>query len=438
MRSKLRAFLLGINASYWFLPTLLSLFALGLAVLTIELDRAGAGAFLERMGEWDPSAESARSQLNAIATSMITVAATVFAITIAAVSFASGHYGPRVLANFMRDRGNQLSLGVFVATFVYNLMILRTVRAEQEEAAAGAFVPHISVLVSTLTVLVAVGTLVYFLHHIPASIRINTVLGGIGRRLMHDIECRFPEACRGDDQAGFRRGRPVDAPGPGYVEVIDFAGLDRLALDAGATISLAVRTGDFVHSALPLAEVSGAELDADGERRLLSAFTLANERTDEQDIEFLFDELVELALRALSPGVNDPYTAITSIHWMGAAMASLAARDLRRGPEQDDYDPARVRPLPDDFRHFLRRSFGSARASVAPSVVAGKVFLDTLAGVARAAATEDRRQAVLDEGRTFLAQAETELEGPSLDEMRERLARFEKELGGNSDRPSPV
>jgi uncharacterized membrane protein len=114
MKSSLRAFLLGINASYWFLPSLLTLFALGLAVLTIELDRAGAGVFLERIDEWHPGAEAARSQLNAVATSMITVAATVFAITIAAVSFASGHYGPRVLANFMRDRGNQFSLGVFI------------------------------------------------------------------------------------------------------------------------------------------------------------------------------------------------------------------------------------------------------------------------------------------------------------------------------------
>jgi uncharacterized membrane protein len=438
MKSSLRAFLLGINASYWFLPSLLTLFALGLSVLTIELDRAGAGVFLERIGEWDPGAEGARSQLNAIATSMITVAATVFAITIAAVSFASGHYGPRVLANFMRDRGNQLSLGVFVATFVYNLMVLRTVRTEQEDAAAGAFVPHISVLVSTLTLLVAVGTLVYFLHHIPASIRINTVLGGIGRRLMHDIKCRFPDCCRGDDQASFRRGRPVNAPGPGYVEVIDFEGLDQLALDAGVVISLAARTGDFVHAALPLAEVSGGKLDDQGERRMLSAFSLANERTDEQDIEFLFDELVEIALRALSPGVNDPYTAITSLHWMGAAMASLAGRDLRRGPEQAGYDPERVRPVPDDFGHFLRRSFGSARASVAPSVVAGKVFIDSLAGVARGAATEHRRQLVQEEGRTFFAQVEAELGGPALREMRERLARFEAELAGNSDSPSPV
>jgi uncharacterized membrane protein len=436
MKSSFRAFLLGINASYWFIPTLLTLFALGLSVLTIELDRAGAGAFLERAREWNPSAEGARSQLNAITTSMITVAATVFAITIAAVSFASGHYGPRVLANFMRDRGNQVSLGVFIATFVYNLMVLRTVRAEQEEQAAGTFVPHISVLLSTLSVLVAVATLVFFLHHIPASIRINTVLGGIGRRLLHDIHCRFPDACRGEEPQPPERGRPILARNPGYIEVIDFAGLDKLAREHGVTINLAARTGDFIHPALPLVEISGGELDQDGVRCLHSAFSLSDERTDEQDIEFLFDELVEIALRALSPGVNDPYTAITSIHWIGAAMASLAGRDLCRGPEQDDYDPERVRPVPDDFSHYLRRSFGSARTSFSASMVAAKVFLDTLASVALAASTEERRQRVLEEGRTFLRQVETKLEGPALEELRDRLAKFEREVADASDSPA--
>jgi uncharacterized membrane protein len=418
-----RAFLLGMRGSYWFVPSLLILAALGLALGTLALDRAGHGAFLAHLS---PSAEGARQQLQAVTSAMLTVAATVFAITIAAVSFASGNFGPRILTNFMHDRGNQISLGVFVATFVYNLLVLRSIRAAGEEG--GGFVPHLSICVSLLTVAAAVITLVYFLHHIPASIRINTMVAGIGRRLLADIARRFPREGSGKEPEPRAPGTPVQARSAGYIEVIDFAALDEIAAEQQVVISLCARTGDFVHPAMALVEICDGDLRDECRDRLHRAFSLAEERTYLQDLEFLFDEMVEIALRALSPGINDPYTAVTSLHWMSAAMASLAGRDLCRGPEQEDYDPARVRPLADDFSHYLRRSFGSARSSVAPSPVAGKVFLDSLATVARAAATEERRRLVLEEGRTFLAAAETVLEGPSLAELRERLASFEEDV----------
>src|SRR3546814_1525448 len=139
----------------------------------------------------------------ALVTGVQTCALPIFAITIAAVVYASGTYGPRLLTNFMTDRGNQLSLGVFVATFVYGLMVLRVVRAEDEVPATAAdaaatylpgFVPQISLLIAVALLLLSVAVLVYFLHHIPASIRINSVLAGIGRRLLRDIEERFPKA----------------------------------------------------------------------------------------------------------------------------------------------------------------------------------------------------------------------------------------------------
>lgn len=430
--SGLRAFLLDVRGSYWFIPGLLALFALLASLVTLGLDRSGAGVFLERYAFWQPSAQGARDQLNAVTTSMITVAATVFAITIAAVSFASGNFGPRVLSNFMRDRGNQLALGVFIASFVYNLMVLRSIRGEMESAQP-EFIPHISVATGMVSVLLAVAMLVFFLHHIPASIRINTLVGSIGRRLLRDIAERFPHPGAGEEPKQVESGTPIAAAQAGYIEVIDFKALDTIAREEGVVISLRQRTGDFVHQAVPLANIVGGQLHGEALNRFQRAFSIDDQRSYLQDLEFLFDELAEITLRALSPGINDPYTAVTCIHWMGAAMASLAGRELTRGPEQEDYDRRLVRPISDDFRHFLRRSFGSIRPSAAGSPVAAKVLLDTLVSVADAAASEDRRRAVVEEARILLAQAETELAGPSLQELRDRLTRFESEAAPPQD-----
>lgn len=424
MKGSLRAFWLSVKASYWFLPTILTIAAFLLSLLTVYADRSGGSEWLSYLPWYEPSRpDGARAQLTVIASAMIAIASTVFAITIAAVAYASGNYGPRLLTNFMNDRGNQVSLGIFIATFVYNLMILRVVRDPQQiptdEATAAAFVPQVSVLVSVLTMLVAVAVLVYFLHHVPASIRINSVLGGIGRRLLADIEKRFPDRENGEEPAAPPSGERVKGHGTGYIEIIDFERLDKLAEEAGVVAALKVRTGDFIHPHLPVVEVSGGAVNDELAERIHDCFSLGNSRTPTQDLEFLIDELVEIALRALSPGINDPFTAITSLHWIGAAMASLSTRDLCRGPEQADYDPRRVRPIADDFGHYMRRSFGNVRQSAAANAVAAKTFLETVQGVVVAASSSPQRRATaVQEMEMLLKQAESSLAGPAIDEIR--------------------
>jgi uncharacterized membrane protein len=437
MRSTVRAYWLAIKASYWFIPGLLTALAFGLALLTIHLDRRWGSEWLAAFAWFEGAQpEGARAQLTVIASAMIAISSTVFAITIAAVAYASGNYGPRLLNNFMNDRGNQVSLGVFVATFVYNLLVLRTVRNPEDAPAPGetateavtAFVPQLSMLISGASVLLAVAVLVYFLHHIPASIRINTVLGGIGRRLIAGIEERFPlEGGRAEPEQ-HSEGQVVRATHVGYVEIIDFEQLDQLAARHGVIFSLAIRTGDFIHPHLPVVRVSGGEADEKLCRQILDCFSLGDSRTPTQDLEFLIDELVEIALRALSPGVNDPFTAVTSLHWLAAALAKLADRDLWEGPEQQNYDPARVRPLCDDFRHYLRRSFGAMRSAAARDSIAGLIFLDALCGVALGASSAKRRLALLEEAQLLGEQARHELKGPAWDQVQLRLKEVEARL----------
>lgn len=428
---------LELKGSYWFIPTVLTVFAFALALTTIHLDRVWGSEWLSRFPWFEGSRpEGASAQLQVVANGMLAVSSTLFAITIAAVAFASGNYGPRLLTNFMNDRGNQVSLGVFIATFVYHLMLLRVVRNEPQQGsgavgeAASAFVPQLSMLVSGVWVAAAVVTLVYFLHHIPASIRINTVLAGIGRHLVHDIEERFPVKGGATEPPRALEGKPVAAAKIGYVEIIDYAKLDEIAREAGGTIVMKARTGDFVHPHRPLVELAGAELSEEIEGKVRDCFSLGASRTPTQDLEFLIDELVEIGLRAISPGINDPFTAVTSIHWLGAALAKLAERDLGQGPEHEDYDPDHVQAIPDDFRHFLKRSFGAMRASVAGSPIAAKMFIDALWGAAIGATSRERLDTIAEEARTLLRQAETALEGPALEEVRERVAELERSIAG--------
>jgi uncharacterized membrane protein len=432
MIARLRAAWIGVNSSYWFYPAVFSIIAAILAFVTVHLDRNGA-AELIMAHEWLSPArpEGASNILQVIAGSMIGVASTVFSITIAAVAYASGNYGPRLLTNFMEDKGNQLSLGTFIATFVYAVMVLRVVRGEDEQpstaqdaiaTALPGFVPQLSLLTACLLMALSVAVLVFFLNHIPSSIRIHAVLQGIGERLIRQIRERFPEDAKGDDPERAREGHDILSRRIGYIQIIDFAGLQDLAQERDITVQLRQRTGDFVHPGIPLVNVSGDEPDEELQRCFDQCFSLGGMRSPQQDPEFLIDELVEIALRALSPGINDPFTAVTAIHWLGAATAELAARDLRHGPEADDYDAARVQPLDDDFEHFLRRGFGCARSAVATNPIAAAKCLDTLQSVGARCMSDDRRRLLVDEIDQLMRQAETALTGPSIEEVRAQYA----------------
>ncbi|MEW4468185.1 DUF2254 domain-containing protein [Parasphingorhabdus sp. JC815] len=440
MIARIRSLLVSINASYWFFPALFSILAGLLALLTVYLDRNGAAEWLQQFDWMHPSRpEGARTTFTVIAGSMIGIAATVFSITIAAVAYASGNYGPRLLTNFMEDRGNQLSLGVFIATFTYSLMVLRTVRNENEAAAssmsAGAtalpgFTPQLSLMVGMILAIFSVAVLVYFLHHIPASIRINTVLQGIGERLIHDIKERFPTDAQEREPREQSPGEKVVATSVGYVKIIDFDGLDDIARNCGATIAIKIRTGDFIHPLVPLVEVSNIDLTDDISRKIRNCISTGGMRSATQDLEYLIDELAEIALRALSPGINDPFTAVTAMHWTGAAVAELARRDLDRGPEQEDYDWDCVQPLSDDFNHYVQRSFGVIRSAAATSAVASLKFIDALYAASSACRSRKRSDLLVLEAQTMVRLARTQLSGPSLEELEVRLSDFKLKMKG--------
>lgn len=435
MTADIRFFWARLNANYWFYPALFSIVAGVLAFVMVALDRAGFAEFLNDISWIVPARpKGASDMLTVMAGSMIGVASTVFSITIAAVAYASGNYGPRLLTNFMEDRGNQLSLATFIGSFVYALVVLRAVRTEDEtptnalDAATTAlpgFVPQLSLLVAYALMGMCVAVLVYFLNHIPSSIRINKVLEGIGERLLKAIRETYPVEEEFRDAVEQKGGEPLRAWHTGYVQLIDFEDLEKIAKECGCTFSLRIRTGDFVHCDMPFIDVDGCNPD-DVEERVRKCFTLGPSRTPEQDPQFLIDELVEIGLRALSPGINDPFTAITALHWLGAATAEIGRRDLRKDICGKDADACPVIPLPDDFAHYVSRGFGAIRSAVADSPIAAEVMLDTLANAAIPVQDERRRALLKDQAEKLAGQARLSLVGPDLDRFERHVSTFNK------------
>ncbi|MAK99814.1 MAG: hypothetical protein CL803_03920 [Citromicrobium sp.] len=435
MIARLRKLWSDINASYWFFPGLFAFATLLLAILTVELDRRGLTGWIDQLN-WLPPArpEGASNMLTVIAGSMIGVASTVFSITIAAVAYASGNYGPRLLTNFMEDRGNQLSLATFIGTFVYAITVLLSVRMPDEAgmlAAQGGykgFVPQLSLLVAYLFMAMSVMVLVYFLNHVPSSIRINAVLEGIGRRLLSAIRKNFDEPMKARVEGKVREGTPIFANGTGYIQVINWNELLEVARDSGAELQLAVRTGDFVHPSVAIGYWS-EQPDEKWSDEVRDCFALGDARTPTQDLHFMMDELVEIGLRALSPGINDPFTAISALHWIGAATAELGKRDLNWSvgkPDEDGRHP--LLPMADDFSHYVRRGFGTIRSAVATSPPAATVMLDALESTAATITDPVRHKVVRDEAHQLMRQAKTCLVGPDLEQVEAHYALFCKRV----------
>lgn len=420
-----------LNANYWFYPALFAIGALVLAFACIAVDRSGWAEWLNDVSWLAPARpEGASTILQVIAGSMIAVASTVFSITIVAVSYASGTYGPRLLTNFMEDKGNQLSLATFIGTFVFALTVLRTVRAEDEQPATAAdaaatalpgFVPQLSLLIAFILMTISVAVLVFFLNHVPSSIRINNVIKDIGQRLLRAVAKTYPEEGDDDGPVDRPRGRPLRARRAGYIQFIDFGDIERLAKECECEITLLVRTGDFVHKGLPVMAIARGDCSDDCMEELHECFTQGSSRTPEQDPEFLIDELVEIGLRALSPGINDPFTAVTALHWLGAATADLGRRRLVKDLCGEDAEECPVHPVADDFRHFVQRGFGAIRSAVATSPIASKIMLDVLRDAALTLDGQKRRELLLGEAAQLREQARIALQGPDRREVEQRF-----------------
>jgi len=355
MRAYLQQLLYRIQGSYWFIPSLMVLSAMILSQGSIYLDRELGNQWMEKL--WFTSLnqpDGARAFLATVAGSMITVAGVTFSLTILAVSHATSHFGPRLLDNFMRDRGNQVTLGTFVATFLYCLLVLRVVRGEglsgDEALDVGVFVPQLSLFIALILTIASVGELIYFIHHVPDSIHISTVL----QRLSSDMDRKFDELY--PDSVGDAMDKDSDPAEPvflpertirsdrsGYLQGVDDTRLMNFATQHNVILKLLRRPGDFVREHEDLAEITSMNAWEDKfADEILYGFTIGFDRTPTQDIFFILNEFVEVATRALSPGVNDPFTAMQCIDWLSSGLVKLSDRTLPSARRVDAENEVRI------------------------------------------------------------------------------------------------
>jgi len=383
-----------IRASYWFLPTLLACAGLALGISLVVVDsRLGDEWLGEHEWLYGSRPEGARSMLSTIAGSTITVAGVVFSITLAAVTYASGQFGPRLLGNFMRDRGNQASLGVFIGTYLYCLVVLRTIRSAEETSADtggvvhDAFVPHLAMFGGLALAIASTAVLIYFVHHATSGIHINNVIARVGRDLIAQIRRRDneddsePRPTSPPSSAG--KVKPICAAKSGYIEAIDFEALLKIACRHALVLRPVRRAGDFVSDGWTLLEAySPASISDELRDECAAVVTVGRQRTAQQDLRFGIDELVEIAARALSPGVNDPFTAIACMDWLGAALGELDRRPPPPTQLADEDGTVRIILRPLDFEDYFDAAFGRLRSYVAADPNAQAHALDTLTDLA--------------------------------------------------------
>ena len=402
--NRIKTWWLRLNASLWFVPTLMVVAALLLAYGLVIID---AGTSNKWTADYPllfgAGADGARGMLSAIASSAITVAALIFSLTLSTLATVSGQYTSRILRNFMRDRANQVVMGFFVSIFVYCLIVLRTIRGGDE----GGFIPPLAVSFALVMAVVSIGMLIFFIHHIATSIQAANIIAEAGQETIRSMTRIFPkqvgEEAGPEAEDNLRtadlRWHPVAAASSGYLQgvasrqLLDFAG------EQNAVVRLEHRPGDFVTLDTPLLSVAYYAADrSPGEqeqRRLNGYFTIDSQRSiDQQDVAFGFRQIVDIALKALSPGINDTTTAIMCIDRLGAMLAFLASRALHQPLRAAD-GQVRVIAHTRDFGDFVRLAFDQIRSCGDDNVAVLVRQLTALETVARRTGSYTRRQSLL-------------------------------------------
>ncbi len=357
-----------LRTNLWLVPTLEIAFAVALFAGTYALDRAAYDGSVQLPSFLiSGTADAARQILTAIAAAVITVVTLVFSITIVTLTLASTQFGPRMLRNFIRDRITQFTLGSFVATFVYAVLALGAIGS----GGHGDFVPHLSVTVTMALVVLDVAVLVLFIDHIAKSIQLPQVIASIARDLSQAIEAEVAPPAPGGPKAGPSLSEMlvrldedsgvVRAPSSGYLQYVGMSTLIDIASRGHAVIRLLRRPGHFVVEGEPLANVWPASAAPGVARALGGAHATGPHRTLTQDLSFAVDQLVEIAIRALSPAVTDTDTALACIDWRGAGLGKMADRWQPATVHRDAAGHVRVITVTVNFDRLLERAHDKIR-----------------------------------------------------------------------------
>lgn len=406
MKNKLFNLWERIRTNFWFVPSLMVFLTVVMSFVMVTLDKSIEPESLSAFGFlYGGGVEGARIILSTIAGSMITVAGVTFSITMVALTLTSSQFGPRLLRNFMQDTGNQIVLGTFIATYIYCLLVLQSIYSID----GGFFVPGISVTFAIILSIINVGVLIYFIHHVSTSIHADKVVEGVYNELSGHIKRLFPEELgyglveneKKQDllEATINRYThtyDINASSGGYLQSIDIDSLLKITEEQDFCICLLFRPGEYIVEGVTLALLKSDKLvDTDFTEQIKSYFIVGSQRSPEQDVEFSIHQLVEVALRALSPGINDPFTAITCIDRLSSALCYLTDRASPLSYLYSAEGNLRVIAKPATFEGVVNAAFDQIRQDGSTNVAVTIRLLESLKTIAGRVRNSEQRHAIL-------------------------------------------
>lgn len=367
---KLQFFWKELMATFWFVPVLIICAAILLSIGLVLLDNI----VVIPQGSWlrffvVNSSDSARSILSTISGAMIGVAGTVFSVTLVALTLASSQFGPRLIKNFMYVRLNQIVLGSYISTYLYCLIVMNSIK----DVDGDYFIPSISIGVAILAAIANIILLIIFIHRIAVSIQADKVISEISDIISGQVEQLFPEKM-GDqleqqkkidpsaEISSYSREFFVKSHKSGYLQYVDSEGLIERVSEQNSLFILQHRPGSFLVRGGEIGIVySNEDWDEESINGILDRFVIGKTKTSQQDLEFSIHQMVEIAARALSPGVNDPYTAIACIDNLTSTLCYLAEAQFPSKYRADQ--DGRLRVIADvlDFKGLLDAAFNQIR-----------------------------------------------------------------------------
>ncbi len=427
--NKIRRLWTKLRTSFWFVPSLIVIASIMLAMELIEIDSSGSHEWLHRWPRiFGAGAEGARGMLSTIAGSTMTVVGVTFSMTLVTLALASSQYTSRILRNFTGDRVTQIVLGLFTGIFTYCLIVLRTIRGGDE----GVFVPSFSVTFAVVLAIVGIVTLIFFIHHIAASIQASNIISSVATETMATVDRLFPEKLGEGpaDDAEYRtqttlperKWQAVPSKGNGYIQSLDEATLLRLAGEQKTIVRMERGVGEFVVEDTPLVWLAQDDPpDDDIIAELQNAYGLDRHRTVAQDSGFGIRQLVDIALKSLSPGVNDTTTAVMCVDYLTAILSRLATRDIPSSHRYEDGE-LRVIAIGPSFASLVSKSFDQIRGSAEGNVAIMRRMLGALQTIGSQTGDANRRQ-ILAEQVCYIA----ELGDQSISSKEDRT-RFEERV----------
>lgn len=439
MKTSLHSTRDAFRAQLWPIPALAVVTALLLGLGIPELDAAVDAHLSPAVSGWlfGGDADAARSLLGAIASSLITVTALTFSLTVVTLQLASSQFSPRLLRTFTRDLFVQVTLGLFLATFIYALTVLRAVRSAGDEGQA-EFVPKIAVTTAFVLAVTSVLGLVLFLAHLTEQIRVETMLRNVHRDGLQTMRVTLPRH-EPDAERSADRARPQPPPGAlglpakenGFLTWIDHDALLKVATEEEAIVSVDVHPGRFLVVGTPLGTAwpgAGGRFDDDAAERVAArvagCFHTGVERTSAQDVGYGLRQLTDVANKALSPGINDPTTAIHALGHISAFLCALTEHQLGATALRDDHDRVMVTLRHPDFEDYLDLAVSQPRryGAADPQVLAR--ILEVLWDLSHRVRTE-HRAAVLDQlermRATIAAESFDSVERSALDRLAHQV-----------------